>query len=399
MPALPTTTFHSHAYWCQRHERDDVYLAYAIRVADELGDNPTFADADRIFEEVKTYTRREMMTVLIKHKREEIQRIGEIAKVCQPGALAALEPFEASLTMAAAMARLEELITPAMMSDLMKLANSKLGFMTDRKPGQKDRNGKEVEPYAPVTIKRCFIEATLRGARSIGNEWNIIAGQSYLTREYFERTQKEFPGLTHLKIEPGVAKNSGDGVIIHYKVSWKLNGKADSLERDVPIRRNDGMGIDALYGKGERKIRAVLMRQLTGTTWDDVDDSASGTAAELPDNVIETTATVVSQDELADRMLEPAADKKPDVPPEAAEPLNVATDDVDEKPGPAVDSETTLDAVLAAFDAAETHEELKAIYDRAALAAQAEKEGNSPLTDNWRKVTEAKRKRAAKIGK
>lgn len=388
MPRLPTTTFHSHWYWCQRFQREDIYTVYAIRVATELpGDNPDFAEATRIFEETKLFNRKQLMTVLIKYKREDLKEIGEVAKVCHPTALAKLDEFEASLTMAAAINKLNELITPDMMKDIMLLANNPLGFLTDRGPGSKDREGKPLTPYDVHCVKRCFIEATLRGARSIGNEWNIISYRAYLTKQYFERQLRDFPGLTNLRVKPSVPAVRDRGAIIKYQVSWKLGGKEDSMDREIPIRINDGMGVDAILGKGDRKIRAALFKQLTGSTWDDLDDSESGTAGEI----IDTTGTVVT-DPPAAAPIQVPADPEP-----VAEPLPEAASApaADETPTPPPTDETPLDRVFREIEEAKSHDELKQIMDRAAKAAQLE-EINS---DDWSKITAARRKRAAKLGK
>lgn len=212
------------------------------------------------FHNVRQLTERQIMTELIKYNRDELKRISAVAAGCNPTALSKMEPFEQSLALAASMRELDAMITPQMMSDVVVLMNSPLGFLTDRVP-PKDK------PYETEIVKQCFIEATLRGARTVGNEWNIISNKAYLTRAYFERALKELPGLKKLIITPGVPFMKEGGAIVKMKATWTYEGHLGSMERDIPVRVNNGMGTDAILGKADRKFRAAILRQLTGTDW------------------------------------------------------------------------------------------------------------------------------------
>jgi hypothetical protein len=54
-----------------------------------------------------------------------------------------------------------------------------------------------------------------------------------------------------------------------------MNGVADRIEREIPIRVNAMMGADAIMGKAERKILAAAHAQITGTTLGDADATES----------------------------------------------------------------------------------------------------------------------------
>lgn len=182
-------------------------------------------------------------------------------------ALAELGHVERAFMLAEGMMQLRQAITPAMMAPLMQLQNTRLGFRTDRPP--KIERGKIVDPggYPPETVKECAIEVLLRGAYLVGNEFNIIAGGPYLTKEYFARMVSSFPGLTDLKTTPGVPifKPSMGGALVAYRATWLLNGNAMSLEREIPIRVNEGQGADAILGKATRKMLAAVWGRLTGS--------------------------------------------------------------------------------------------------------------------------------------
>lgn len=236
---------------------------------------------------------------LIKVNTESISRIDEIVGECGLIQSAQEQGVMAAFRMAAGVGALKRLITDEMMSSIMELQGTPLGFKTD-----KDSSG----GYQLPVVKDCLIEALLRGARPIGNEFNIISGRAYLTKEYFTRQLAELPGLNNLVIEFGVPSIAGDkGALVPVKATWVYRGRRDSLvcdlERDesgkivsdsrIPIRVNNGMGTDAILGKADRKIRARVMSRITNTTWSDADVS----------DVIETTAEpVAANGSLKDRL-------------------------------------------------------------------------------------------------
>lgn len=193
--------------------------------------------------------------------------------------------FGRAFRMAAAIRELQQAITDDMMKDIMRLQGTGLGFLTD-KDNVKDGNGRTGYPIEDV--KLVAIEAALMGAYWVGNEFNIISWRPYLTKNFFTRKLREFPGLSDLKLSPGVPVLSGDkGAFVPYVATWKLNGQEMRIERlltkladgrdldeRICIKVNNGMGADAILGKAERKIKAAIYARLTGSdlTDGDVDD-------------------------------------------------------------------------------------------------------------------------------
>jgi hypothetical protein len=173
------------------------------------------------------------------------------------------------LIMARAIEELKKLMTPAVMSDIMRLMNSPLGFKTDRVPGQKDRDGNDMKPYPDAAVRDVMIQAMIKGLRPTGNELNIIAGQLDVTKEGLERLIKEFPGLKNLKVQIGVPMLIGDGALVPAKASWTLDGVADTLdcEKDyrIPVRVNKAMGTDAIQGKAVSKLLRKIYQRVTGS--------------------------------------------------------------------------------------------------------------------------------------
>lgn len=194
--------------------------------------------------------------------RKECADLESIVQQCSLAALADYGQFQKTFAMAAGIRRLKDLITDDMMKDIMPLQGSSLGFRTD-----KDKDG----GYSMPVVKECLIEAVLRGLQPVGNQFNIVSGRCYTTKEGFTHLMKTLPGLTDLKLTFGVPKMQQGGATVDAAATWKYNGAADSLTRELAIRVNAGMGADAVLGKAERKIRAAVYAQITGTVLSDGD--------------------------------------------------------------------------------------------------------------------------------
>ncbi len=100
-----------------------------------------------------------------------------------------------TMVMARAMNAISGLLTKEIMADIMQLQGKAIGFKTD-----KDSEG----GYPLEKVREVVVQALIRKCRVTGNEFNIIAGNFYPTKEGFERLLREFPGLTNLQISLGV---------------------------------------------------------------------------------------------------------------------------------------------------------------------------------------------------
>jgi len=194
--------------------------------------------------------------------RKECNELENIVQQCSLAALADYGQFQKTFAMAAGIRQLKNLITDEMMKDIMPLQGSSLGFRTD-----KDSSG----GYPLPVVRECLIEAVLRGLQPVGNQFNIISGRCYTTKEGFTHLLKTLQGLSDLKLSFGIPKMQQGGATVDAAATWKYNGAADSLTRELAIRVNAGMGADAVLGKAERKIRAAVYAQITGTVLSDGD--------------------------------------------------------------------------------------------------------------------------------
>lgn len=179
-----------------------------------------------------------------------------------------------ALLRAKAIEALRKAIRPLMVH-ILPLMNTPLGFMTDRDP---KRSRGPVTNYPIEVVEDCVIEAMLRRLRIDGNEWNIISGTCYTTKNGYARLVAELPGLTDLQVSIGVPALKEGGALVRVRASWKLGGAAMQLTdekgepgRTLAIRVNSGMGADAIAGKAERKALAAVYKAVTGSAHSDGD--------------------------------------------------------------------------------------------------------------------------------
>lgn len=172
--------------------------------------------------------------------------------------------FKAAFVTASAMQQLRDLITPDMMGAINQLMNTRLGFLTDKNP-----NKGGPEPYKENIVKDVCVEMALRGLPFIGNCFNIIAGNGYVTKEGFTLLLKRL--VTDLRLELGVPKMLNGGAIVPFSAAWKVGSVAQEMTGDVPVKVNSGMGVDAILGKADRKVKARIHARVTGTELTDGD--------------------------------------------------------------------------------------------------------------------------------
>ena len=173
----------------------------------------------------------------------------------------ALIGFERAYLIATAAAQLKELLTTEYMKPIMALQNNRLGFKTDKEVG-----------YSEAVVKNCLIEAVLTGVQPFGNQFNIIAGNMYVTTEWFGHLLSNFRGLSY-EIIPGLPRIKDDktSAAVLMKVLWSLNGEKKEREIDIPVKMNQYQGVDAVLGKATRKARAWLFNTISGTEVGDGD--------------------------------------------------------------------------------------------------------------------------------
>lgn len=162
--------------------------------------------------------------------------------------------FEKAYLVSNAIGELKELLTPEYMKPIMNLQGNKLGFKTD-----KDKE----QGYKEDVVKNCLIEAVLYGLQPTGNQFNIIAGNTYATKEGMGYLLSKIQGLRY-EITPELPRINAQSAAVVMNIEWTLGGVHNSKKVDIPIKLNQYMGADAVLGKATRKARKWLYDTITG---------------------------------------------------------------------------------------------------------------------------------------
>ncbi len=171
--------------------------------------------------------------------------------------------FEKAYIMSTAISDLKQALTPEYMKPIMSLQGQKLGFKTDQ-----DAKG----GYPEEVVKSCLIDAVLIGLEPVGNQFNIISGNMYPTREGLTYLLNNIYGLSY-EIIPQLPRINSDksSAAIVMAISWTIGGEEKKREIEIPVKMNSYMGTDAVIGKAHRKARMWLFNTLNGTDFSDGD--------------------------------------------------------------------------------------------------------------------------------
>lgn len=211
-------------------------------------------------------------------KQLAIQKSGEsiefAIRECGVAAVRTQPPFMQAVRMAHGIRTIRAALPDQFMHEnFMPLQNSPLGFLTDKPDG-----------YPVDVVRDALCEALLRGFMPVNNEFNIISGRFYGTKNGYERQVLEFPGLRDLVYELGVPQLAGDkGALVTCEAKWFIDGVQDELlctdktkeggiDSRIPVKVNGGMGADGILGKATRKMFYRIYKKLTGQAVDDVEE-------------------------------------------------------------------------------------------------------------------------------
>ena len=193
--------------------------------------------------------------------------------------------FEKAYQIANAIDFLKANITDDYMKPIMAMQGTRLGFKTD----------KDNQAGYPISkVKECLIDAVLTGVQPYGNQFNIIAGNMYVTKEGYGHLLSKVKGLKY-SITPALPRISTEkaSAAVEMNIKWTFKGEEREEKVDFAIKVNSFMGADAVIGKATRKARAWLFNQVSDieVTDGDVDDVEFTLISSKPN------VTVVSDEE------------------------------------------------------------------------------------------------------
>ena len=204
----------------------------------------------------------------------------------------------ATVLQAQAMQSIRDLLTPEVMTPIMALQGSRLGFKTDKdiEKAGKSQSGKWIykkgQGYPVDVVKDVTIWAWAHGAGMVLNQVNIISGNGYLTKEYFIKRIDELLGRDNWMMIHSVPVSKNGGAIVKTTVKWRRKSGQDweSQELELAIKGDSFATTDSYLGKADRKAGAWLLKNITGEVAPDGDVEDNNGAIDItPHSVTDAT--------------------------------------------------------------------------------------------------------------
>ena len=196
--------------------------------------------------------------------------------------------FGAAFNAARVITLLREALTDEVMARVfMPLMNTKVGFRTDR-DGKPDKQGRVKPLYDVPTVRDAIIDAAIIGLLPTGNQFNIISGTMYPTKEGYTVLLKKIGAKYVIDVQQDRSQNPAFAEF-PCKITYSYNGEKNSLTINATVRRDQYSSNDQLRGKAERRAKKALYEYLTGTDYGEADETSS-----RPNAVIDTVAVEIS---------------------------------------------------------------------------------------------------------
>jgi len=185
--------------------------------------------------------------------------------------------FQKAFVMSSAIDIIKNQLSDEYMKPIMALQGSSLGFKTDQDTVKEKVGGKWVtkkgEGYPLEIVRECLIEAIFLGLEVTGNQFNIIGGNTYPTREGFGALLDKMSTLKKNFEYKNIQQPAGQKVAyVTVNITWQLDGDTAKKQTiEFPIKSNEYTSYDALIGKAERKAKRWLFNTIKGTDISDGD--------------------------------------------------------------------------------------------------------------------------------
>lgn len=183
--------------------------------------------------------------------------------------------FGAAFNAAQIIKLLREALTDEVLDTIfMPLMNSKVGFRTDRDGKLNKKTGKVNTLYDKATVREAIIDAALIGLRPTGNQFNIISGTMYPTKEGYTSLLKKIGAKYIIDYSQPTVDPQGFATFT-CKINYEYKGDKNSFSVSATVRTDQYSSYDQLRGKAERRAKKALYEYLTGTDYGEADETSS----------------------------------------------------------------------------------------------------------------------------
>lgn len=174
------------------------------------------------------------------------------------------------LSAANAMYLLDQVLTDDVVRTyFLPLMNTRAGFLTDRNPFKTKRGQQPPTPYSIPEVRMCLKDAILKGLLPIGNQFNIIAGSVYITREGYTALLSKL-GVKHRIIPSQMPDKNGCAVYSVRIEAATAQGERISYTNEVTLKRGQYDSDALLQGKAYARSVKSLWTYVSGLDSGDV---------------------------------------------------------------------------------------------------------------------------------
>jgi len=181
-----------------------------------------------------------------------------------------LNPMTLATAQAVIIAQIREALTPEILKYIKSLANTPIGFQTDRKPGKRynKRTGQteEVLDYTDDEYRDFAIACYAAGARVFGNEANIIKGKMLLVKNFYSRLLDQSLGKQNWSTRYTGMQQGDKGARVTGAVWWKdSEGEHRDEKYFADVAGDKETSSVSMYiGKWEKLAARYIYEQSTG---------------------------------------------------------------------------------------------------------------------------------------
>lgn len=174
------------------------------------------------------------------------------------------------LSAANAMYLLDQVLTDEVVRTyFIPLMNTRAGFLTDRNPSKAKRGQQPPTPYGLAEVRSCLKDAILKGLLPVGNQFNIIAGSVYITREGYTFLLSKL-GVKHRIIPCQKPDVNGCAVYSVRIEAETAQGERISYTNEVTLKRGQYDSDALLQGKAYARSVKSLWTYVSGLDSGDV---------------------------------------------------------------------------------------------------------------------------------
>lgn len=198
------------------------------------------------------------MSTELELSQKSLSEAAEVDKKVSDLLMSKSTGFEYSLQKATVVQAIQDMLTTEVMKPIMAMCGKPYGFRTD-----KDAKG---EKYKEEIVRDCLIQATLLGVEPTGNQFNIIGGNCYITKDGLANKLKKLGIYTKLTASVS-RKIEVDGRAVWVKpiiMEYEKDGKIIKETKDFIYAKYDSTSEAAAEGMAKRDAYDYILGEVTG---------------------------------------------------------------------------------------------------------------------------------------